>query len=175
MLTPYQFWKEGKYHQCITSGFVHNDAGHLLINMYVLWLFGTGVEEAFARIYENGTLMYLTLFLSGILVSSAIDIIFRRNDPHFSTLGASGGVSTLVFASITLFPMEKMGLIFFPVMIPGYIFGILYLLYCLYQDSRNADNVNHMAHLIGAVWGILFMLLTWSETIDNFTRQIYGA
>lgn len=174
MLNPYLFWTKKKYYQCITSGFVHKDAGHLLLNMYVLWMFWSTIEIAFKQIYNHATIAYILLFITGILVSSLIDVFMQKDNEEFNTLGASGGVSTVVFASITIFPMDKMGIIFFPVMIPWYIFGIIYLLYCVYKDYKNDDHINHLAHFIWWFWWIIFMILTWSWTLPNFIQQIHG-
>ncbi len=172
LLHPVTFWRKKRYYQILTSGFVHADTIHLLFNMYVLWMFWSIVETAFGMIFGN-IWVYPLLFLSGVIVANIPWIFSHKNNPHYSTLGASGGVSSIVFASIILLPTAKMGIIFLPIMIPGYIFWILYLLYCIYQDHRGGSNINHMAHFVGAIWGIIFLLIFWSETIPNFVSQLY--
>lgn len=174
MLHTYHFWKQKKYYQIITSWLIHADEWHLLLNMYALWLFGHILEIWFSEIYSNGALYFLALFFWAIITTSLFDIFMNNDEPNYATLGSSGAVSAIIFAYIVVFPTDKIGLIFFPVMIPGWVFWLLYLAYCVFKDYKSNDNINHMAHFIWGIFWILFMLLTWADTLSNFAYQLYA-
>ena len=74
-------------------------------------------------------------------------------------VGASGAVSGIVYASILLYPGMSLYLFFIPVPIPGYIFGVGYLLYSIYGMKKQVGNVGHAAHLGGAIGGFALTLL----------------
>lgn len=175
MLYPYYFWKQKEYYQIITSWIIHADEWHLFLNMYTLWIFGTQLELWFSHIYSNGSAYFILLFFWAIIASNLFDIFINNDDPDYATLWSSWATSAVIFASIVIFPMDKIGLIFFPVMIPGWLFGWLYLAYCMYKDYQDNDNINHMAHFIGGIFWIVFMLLTWPETLSNFAYQIHAG
>ncbi|MGV3595199.1 MAG: rhomboid family intramembrane serine protease, partial [Sediminibacterium sp.] len=64
-----------------------------------------------------------------------------------------------------------------PPIIPGFVFGPLYLVLSAYMAKRGGDNINHSAHFWGAVWGIVFviitcLLLTGFNPITNFLTQV---
>jgi membrane associated rhomboid family serine protease len=90
-------------------------------------------------------------------------------------LGASGGVSSIVFASIILSPLTKLIMFPIPIPMPAYIFALIYVAYSVYMDRRQGDNVNHMAHLWGGLWGVVFMLVVYPESIKGFFNQILGS
>ncbi len=150
-----------------TCGFIHKDVPHLLFNMYALYLFGQGqhkdgveflLEDVFGA---NAKLMYLLMYL--LALGACLIPTYNKNKHNYNylSLGASGAVSAVVFAYIILDPLRGVGLIFIPVYVYGFIFGILYLFisYLLSKSSRGG-NVNHSAHIWGALFGIAFLLLT---------------
>jgi len=103
--------------------------------------------------------------------------IRNRDNYHYRSLGASGAVSAVVFAYMMFDPMRGMGLIFLPIYIPGFLFGILYLVISSWLEKRGGGNVNHSAHIWGAAFGILFVivacqLLSDYPVIQNFIQQV---
>ncbi|RYZ19396.1 MAG: rhomboid family intramembrane serine protease [Chitinophagaceae bacterium] len=150
----------GQWYRFFTSGLIHADYFHLGFNMYALFLFGRNVELAFGYIFgDYGKWVYLLLYVLALL--AALLPTYNRNKDNYAYrgLGASGAVSAVIFASIMIDPTAKMGLIFIPVMVPGFVFGPLYLLVSTYLDKRGGGNVNHSAHIWGALFGIGFLIL----------------
>ncbi|MBO4581034.1 MAG: rhomboid family intramembrane serine protease [Bacteroidales bacterium] len=160
----YRYW---------TYGFVHAGWGHLIINMFVLWSFGSIVEDAYEYMWNlPGKWLYLCLYLSALPVSAISDGKRYKNNTSYISVGASGAVSAVVFASILLFPLQKLNVMFVPIGIPAAVFGILYLLYEAYMAHNENDHIAHHAHFWGAVYGFLFALLIKPRLIIAFFVQI---
>ncbi len=84
----------------------------------------------------------------------------HKNDSYYRSLGASGAVSAVVFANILLEPLQGIGLVFVPgIYIPGFLFGLIYLGISSYLDKRGGGNINHSAHIWGALYGIAFIIV----------------
>ena len=72
----------------------------------------------------------------------------------------------------------RRGVIFIPgVRIPGYLFAVLYLAISYYLDKRGGGNINHGAHMWGAIYGLLFTIafvtaMGQLNLIDNFKEQL---
>ena len=164
----------------LTCGLIHADWGHLIFNMYALYIFGVSVEKAFIGIFgQNGGLIYLVLYISALIVCLLPTYRKHKNNYYYRSLGASGAVSAVIFCFILLDPLQKLGLIFIPIMIPGFIFGALYLVASSLLDRRSSDNINHSAHIWGALYGILFLIVasrffSGYPVLENFIGQIQG-
>lgn len=180
VLNPYKIWFGKEYYRVITSALIHADVVHLIFNCYVLYGFGEMTETIFSGktqlggyYGDYGHVMYAVLFITGVIASDIPTIMKHKNDPGYNSLGASGGVSAVVFAFIFIYPLGELGLIFLPgIRIPGFIFGSLYLVYSHVQARRKAGRINHDAHFYGAVWGVLFVAVTNPESIWMFAEQI---
>ena len=102
----------------------------------------------------------------------------HKDDYHYRSLGASGAVSAVIFAGMILEPRIGVGLIFIPdINIPGYIFAPLFLIISHYLAKRGRDNINHSAHLWGAIFGIVFVIamayaLSNYNVVENFIESI---
>ncbi len=174
--------KRNQWYRLFTHGLIHADAAHLIFNMLALYSFGTGLERAFSSscLFGNlGKIMFLILYVAGLAVASIPDLIKHRDSYHFRSLGASGAVSAVIFASIVILPTIKVSLFFLPG-IPGYIFAILYLIISAYLDKRGGGNINHGAHLWGAIFGILFTVafiyaMAELDVIENFKEQLRAS
>jgi membrane associated rhomboid family serine protease len=173
MLNPYAVVHRNQYYRILTSGFIHHDWTHLIFNMITLYFFGRNMEYVLNYYHGGGGgVYYVALYFIGMAVADIPSIIKHRDHPNYNSLGASGAVSAVLFASILFNPTNKIFLFFIPVGIPGYIFGALYLIYSYYQGRKMADNINHDAHLYGALFGVIFSILIQPSVIPHFFDQI---
>ena len=143
----------GEKIRTLTSGFLHVDWMHLGFNMYALYLFGDIVAQIL------GIPGFLVIYFGSLLSGSLYSLKYHKNEPYYSAVGASGAVSGIVYASILLYPAMELYLFFIPIPIPGYIFGVGYLLYSIYGMKKQLGNVGHSAHLGGAIGGFAITLL----------------
>jgi membrane associated rhomboid family serine protease len=169
---PYRVNHYREYWRLLTSGFIHNDYGHLFFNMLSLYFFGEAMEGILKGQFGNqaGGIYFLLLYLGGIILSDLPNYYKHRNNSNYSSLGASGGVSSIIFACILIYPWLEMAIYFIP--IRGIFFAILYVLYSMNMAKRNYDNVNHYAHLYGALYGVVFMILILPEVVPHFVEQL---
>jgi membrane associated rhomboid family serine protease len=152
--------ERNEWYRFFSSGILHADFPHLLFNMYALYLFGTGVENRFMSIFsEQGRLIYLAMYVLALGASLLPTYAKNKDNYHYRSLGASGAVSAVVFAYMLFEPMALVGLFFIPVFIAGFLFGILYLVISFYLDKRGKGNVNHSAHIWGALFGVAFVII----------------
>jgi len=172
IMNPYKVSKRNEYYRFVTSGFVHADFGHLIFNMLSLWFVGEAIEQVFAGLFgPSGTFYYLFLFIVGIIVADIPTYLKHRNNSGYNSLGASGGVSAVLFAAFLFAPLMRICLYFF-ICMPGFIFAILFLGYSFYQGKRGGGYVNHSAHLYGAIFGMVFMAVVYPSSVPNFFAQI---
>ncbi|RSK37643.1 rhomboid family intramembrane serine protease [Hymenobacter metallilatus] len=176
ILDPYRTKRNNDWYRFITSGFLHADFGHLLFNMIALFSFGRTVEFIFLQQFgfATGILYFLLLYLGGIVVSDIPTYLRHRHDPGYRSLGASGGVSSVVFSAILFNPLGKMLVFPLPFEIPSFIFGFLYLGYSYYMGRRRGDNINHDAHFYGALYGLILTVVLLPQVIGHFWYQIQG-
>ena len=173
MLNPYTVVREKKYYQLITSGFVHNNSIHLFLNLFTLYFFGLAIEQIFYTYFgQLGLALYVLLFITAVVVANIPTTVKHKDNPGYNSLGASGGVSTLVMAFILFDPVRDLCL-YAIICLPGYILGGLFIAYSIIMSKRNADNINHDAHLFGALYGVIFTLLLRPSTFVNFIEAIF--
>jgi membrane associated rhomboid family serine protease len=167
-----------QYYRFISCGFIHADLPHLLFNMISLFLFGKFVEEQFADIFgQGGKLLYLLMYLLALIVSILPSYLRNKDNYSYRSLGASGAVSAVVFAGLMIAPYIKVGLFIIPPIIPGFVFGPLYLIVSAYLDRKGGDNINHSAHIWGALFGVVFLIIVgyMSEDYDAIDQFIRGV
>lgn len=136
-----------------TSGFLHVDMMHLLFNMYALYLFGDIVAKIL------GTDDFVIIYIVSLLAGNLYSLIYHRDEPYYSAVGASGAVSGILYSSILLYPAMELYLFFIPIPIPGYVFALGYILYSIYGMKKQLGNIGHAAHLGGAIGGFAVTLL----------------
>lgn len=172
MLNPYQTVRGRQYWRLLTSGFVHNGPLHLFLNLFTLYFFGAAIERIFnVYFHEMGVVLYLTLFITSVVVANLPTMFKHRNNPNYNSLGASGGVSALVLAFILFDPIRDLCL-YAIICLPGYILGAIFIVYSIIMGKRGRDNINHDAHLWGAVYGVAFVLILRPSTIQTFLYAI---
>ena len=176
LFEPFVIKARGQWHRFVSHAFVHSGWPHLLVNMFVLYGFGQHVERDLMRLAPGASsLSFATLYLGGILFSSVAGYKRHMHDPHYRAVGASGAVSSVLFAYILMTPRNEISLVFFPQGLPAWVFGALYLAYSWYMDKRGQDNVAHDAHFYGAVFGIVFMIVIDPGIVGRFIQQLLGA
>ena len=115
-----------------------------------------------------GSFGFYTFYLLAIIVSEIPSYIKNRNNSRYYSLGASGGVSAVVFSYILFAPWQWFT---FPP-IPAILYGVGYLIYSVYMSKKQKDNINHDAHFWGAIFGIVFTIILNPKVIDYFLDQI---
>jgi membrane associated rhomboid family serine protease len=154
LFRPYYFLRRQQYDTIVTSGFVHADLPHLIFNMMTFWFFAFPLEK------EIGPVRFALLYFLGLVVSDAGTFFKHRNDPQYASLGASGAISAVLFAAIVYFPWMKLFIIPIPLPIPAPLFAVAYVAYSWWSARQARGRINHDAHLGGALFGLVFVLLT---------------
>jgi membrane associated rhomboid family serine protease len=120
-----------------------------------------------------GTTHFILLYFLGGL-ASALVIYFRNQDnPSYRSLGASGAVSAVIFASIIWNPTMSLMIMFIPIPIPAYLFGPIYLLIEFFALRRGGTGIAHDAHIGGALFGVLYVLFLDIEKGKQFFELIF--
>lgn len=163
---PFKMKREGQWYRWISYGFIHADFNHLLFNMLSLYFAGRYCEMIFAP-----TPVFLLFYLSALAVSSFADYQNNKDNPYYSAVGASGAVNAVLFSLMLFEPWGKV-YVFFALPIPFIIFAILYLSYSWYMSKRGTDNIGHLAHISGAIYGIVFTLVYVPDSGKTFLEHI---
>lgn len=167
---PYRTRRENQYYRFISSGFLHGDWMHLIFNMFTFFFFGQNVEIIFKLAGLGGSIAFISLYFLALIISDLPSYFKHLNDPRYRSLGASGAVSAIVFASIIFNPWQSI-YVYGAIKISALIFALLYIVYCVYMGKREADNVNHDAHLWGSLFGLAYTLaLVGALRPDLFER-----
>ena len=173
MFSPYRYINDKKRWIILSHGFIHADFFHLFFNMYVLYVFAPSVESYFNITSEIGYIYFISLYILGILFSTIPSLFKHYDNPNYFSLGASGAVSSIVFAYILIFPLRELGLILLPgIWLPGFIFGSLYLIAEHYLSKKQYSNIAHDAHLSGSIFGIIFIILYDFNNVQKFIQKI---
>ena len=143
------------YQRIITSGFLHVNWLHLVINMFVLWSFGSGLEVAL------GMLPFGIIYFTSMIGGNLLALLIHKHNSAYTSVGASGAISGLIFATIALFPSLRI------LFLPSWIFGIAYVVYTIYAIRSQRTDVGHAAHLGGALIGMAFAILMRPSALAN--------
>ncbi|WP_323841700.1 MULTISPECIES: rhomboid family intramembrane serine protease [unclassified Moraxella] len=166
---PISVNKFKQYDRFITHGFIHADGMHLLFNMFTLYFFGRVIEHFY--INKFGSLGFVLFYVLAIIVAIIPTYLKHQNNPRYFSLGASGGVSAVLFAFILFSPWQT--LYFFGILpIPAIIFAALYTAYSIYAERRSAGNTNHLAHLFGAAFGVVATIVIEPSLIMYFIKAL---
>jgi membrane associated rhomboid family serine protease len=153
--------RQNQWYRFITCGFIHADIGHLAFNMFSLYVIGKYVEQKFGYVFGNmGNVLYIALYVTALVACLLPTYNKNKDNYYYRSLGASGAVSAVVFAFMFFYPIEGIGMMFIPIYIPGFIFGPIYLIISSILDKRGGSNINHSAHIWGAIYGVIFVIIS---------------
>lgn len=168
LFRPYWLLRRGEYATVVTSGFVHADLAHLFFNGFTFWAFAFTLERTI------GSPMFVLLYFFGLLASDAGTYLKHRRDPAYATLGASGAILAVLFASIVYFPTASIFILPLPVPIPAPLFAVAYLAYTWYAARSLRGRVNHDAHFSGAIAGLVFVALMEPAVFQRAIDTVFG-
>jgi membrane associated rhomboid family serine protease len=175
---PLAVSKRNEWYRFLSCALIHADIAHLAFNMIALYSFGENLETLYGYIFPGKAgFIFILVYLLSQIICLIPTYITHKDSYHYRSLGASGAVSGIVFANILLAPLNKVGLILFPVMIPGFIFAFIYLGITMYLARRGTDNINHSAHFWGAGAGVILTIVfcyafSTFDPVANFLYQV---
>lgn len=163
-----------EWFRLLTSGFVHADYIHLAFNMFTYYSFAYLWQDIYVGFFGLSWWWFAVFYLSSIVVVNLFVWIANRKKTEYQSLGASGGVSAVVFSCILFFPKEKLYLFF--ISLPAIWFAVLYLSYSTYQSFRRDknDRINHFAHLVGCLYGVVFSVLIQPDVLRIFIQKLFA-
>jgi len=168
MLHPYSVYRKQNIYTLITSGLIHGSWMHLIFNMFTFYAFAFALESTI------GSLRFGVVYFVGLVLSDIPSVIKHKNDFHYHSLGASGAISAVLFSYILFYPLSTLMIFPLPIPIWAALFGILYLIYSYYMSKSSRDNINHDAHLFGAITGIVITILLVPGIVPHFIATITG-
>jgi membrane associated rhomboid family serine protease len=172
----YQVYHRKEVHRLLTHGFLHANWMHLIVNMLVLYFFGPIVEQIMRQILSDAMqgwsmLIFMFFYFAAIIVATLLSLYKNKDNVWYNSVGASGAVSAVIFFYIFFNPWEK--IYFYGILpVPGIIMGVLYLVYGHYMSRKGTDNVNHDAHIVGALFGFIFPLFINYHLISVFVNKL---
>jgi membrane associated rhomboid family serine protease len=168
LFRPHWLVPRREYATLVSSGFMHADLPHLLFNAFTFWAFAFQLEPAM------GTPRFIALYAAGLLSSDLLTYLRHRDNPGYQSLGASGAISAVLFASIVYFPTSAIYVLPIPFPIPAPLFAVAYLAYCHWASRQAQGRINHDAHFGGAVAGLVFVALTDSPAWARAWHALMG-
>ena len=168
--SPYREFSQKEWYRLLTSGFLHADWVHLLINMYMLYAFGGYVEKYIVQKYGSptGHIIFLVFYMMNIILANIPTAFQHKHNPGFSSIGASGAISGIIFVFILLDPWQ---MFLFPPL-PAVLLGIGYLIYSSWASNKGHGRIDHSAHFAGALAGMAMIILINHDIINVFLEKL---
>jgi membrane associated rhomboid family serine protease len=174
IMRPYAVKHNRQWYRFITSGFIHANWPHLLINMLVFYSFSSVVYYYYLAYFDSrATYYFILLYLGGMIIADVPTYSKYRDQAWYASLGASGAVSAVTFTSVLIEPRSMvylMGII----PLPSIVWAIGYLAYSHYMSERGGDNINHSAHFYGAVFGLIYTLALRPSFAVDFIHKLFS-
>ena len=171
LFIPTRIYNNNEYYRLISHGFIHKDYWHLAVNMFVLLMFGQKSEQVFLDFFPWGKYVYLLFYILSLVMSSIVSLVRYKDSVGYSALGASGAVSATVFIGILIDPATSICL-YGVLCLPGFIWGIAYLVWEYYSFAKGRTKYGHEAHITGAIFGFTFLLLFYPYLFMRFINII---
>ncbi len=153
--------RRGEQIRMFSSGFLHANTTHLFMNMFTLYFFADTVVNGLSNIY------FIIIYIASLIFGNLLSLYFHKDEYWYSAIGASGAVTGILYSAILLRPDMSLYMFFVPIPIPGYIFGIGYLLYSIYGMKNRIGNIGHDAHFGGAIGGYLITLILKPSLLET--------
>jgi len=149
-LVPSAIWQSGRIWQPITYLFMHGGFLHLVVNLFVLWMFGRELERRW------GEMRFLRYYFITGLGAGLVTCIFQLNSV-IPVVGASGAIYGVLLAFGLLYPDRKVYLYFIVPIKMKYFIGILAAVAFFASLSPGESPVSHLTHLSGMVIGFIYL------------------
>jgi membrane associated rhomboid family serine protease len=172
---PYAVWHQKQWYRIFSLSLLHADMTHLIFNMLALYSFGPAVEEGFVQVYgTRGLGIYVVFYLLAIGAANIFDLFKYKDDYNYSGVGASGGISAVMFAFILFYPdVTGFSVFFIPLgKTPAWVVGLAFLVLSTFLANRQMSRVNHIAHFWGAVFGFIFPIIGNWWLLERFIHKI---
>jgi len=148
-LVPKLVWSEFMIWQPFTYLFFHGGIWHLLINMFVLWMFGSELERLWGKKH------FLKFYFVTGVGAGLVTIIFGLNSMT-PIVGASGAVYGVLLAYGLTYPNRTVYLYgIIPIKSLWFVIGIGVIAFMSSFD--NVSQISHLTHLSGMVIGYLML------------------
>lgn len=158
--------RDHRYHQLVTSGLIHNDFVHLMVNMMTLYFFGPVLEYLTTRVYGSAV-PFFAIYFASMIAGSSYPYLKYRYRPDYVALGASGAITGIVFAFCLIAPTSTL-YIFFAIPMPAWLFALVFTGYSIFAMRRVNDNIGHEAHLAGALAGSITTIIVAPSVVTLF-------
>ena len=160
--------QRGQVDRFVTHGFIHADGMHLFFNMFTLYSFGQAVQGFFMS--KLGSLGFVLFYLAALVVAIMPTYLKQKNNPRYSSLVASGAVSAVIFSYILMNPWST--LLLFVIPVPAIVFAVAYVAYSVWADGQGRGSINHSAHLVGGIFGMLATIAIEPGIVAHFFNQL---
>lgn len=151
-----------QHYRIFTSSFLHANTPHLLLNMLTIFFFGPTIEGLL------GTLGFLVVYFGAILTSGLVSLRVNRNNPDYSSVGASDAASGAVLSYCCFYPFEPIYILFIPFGIPAILYGALFIFISARLMERSDRVIAHEGHLGGAIAGAALTVIMRPEVVTRF-------
>jgi len=142
------------------------------LRIYPQRLHAPPIQHVYLFLFWGGyRTIFIAFYLLAIIISDFPTYLKHQQHGYYRALGASGGTSATVFASIIIMPLRDICL-FGILCLPGFLLGGLFLIYSYNKGKQGEDGINHDAHLFGAIFGIAFIILLSPSSASNFLQEI---
>jgi membrane associated rhomboid family serine protease len=175
LFVPFRIKHNNEHLRIISHVLIHADLTHLAFNMFSLYFLGSFLENSFIQYYGfyKGESFFFILYILGGIFATFIPYYRQHENRNYQSLGASGAVSAIVFAAILWNPTMQLGILFIPIPIPAYLFGPIYLFIEYLADKKGNSGIAHDAHIGGAIFGVIFILLINFDKGKEFFYLIF--